>query len=185
MPWAVARQAPLSMGFSRQEYWSGLPCPRPGDLPDPGMKPFSLVPPALAGRFFTTSTTWEIQSSGQESGKHISWNKPLSSQQQLEFHSHCGLPAFLVILLLFGEAPLWSGSRGDESRNKYRWDLLTSLKHLSPSLRQPTPHIQAPSSLLNAYRINPGRAVLPAPVYLFKSHCFSPASTPLAEFKNH
>ena len=42
--WPVAHQAPLSMGFSRQEYWSGLPCPPPGDLPDPGIKPGS---PAL------------------------------------------------------------------------------------------------------------------------------------------
>ena len=50
-PWAEARQDPLSMEFSRQEYWSGLPCPPPGDLPDPGIK---LVSPALAGRFFTT-----------------------------------------------------------------------------------------------------------------------------------
>ena len=56
--WTVAFQAPLSMGFSRQEYWSGLPCP-PGDLPDPGTEPTSLMSPALAGRFFTTSTTWE------------------------------------------------------------------------------------------------------------------------------
>ena len=39
IPWTTARQAPLSMGFSRQEYWSGLPCPPPGDLPDPGIKP--------------------------------------------------------------------------------------------------------------------------------------------------
>ena len=52
-----ARQAPLSMGFPRQEYWSGLPCPPPGDLPDPGIEPTSLTSPALAGRFFTTSTT--------------------------------------------------------------------------------------------------------------------------------
>ena len=50
-PWTVARQAPLSMGFSRQEYCSGLPCSPPQDLPDPGIK---LRPPALAGRFFTT-----------------------------------------------------------------------------------------------------------------------------------
>ena len=50
----VARQAPLSMGLSRQEYWSGLPFPPLGDLPDPGIKPMSLVSPALAGRFFTT-----------------------------------------------------------------------------------------------------------------------------------
>ena len=55
-PWTVACQAPLSMGFSRQEYWSGLPCPPPGDLPYPGIEPMS---PALAGRFFTASTTWK------------------------------------------------------------------------------------------------------------------------------
>ena len=57
--WTVACQAPLSMGFSRQEYWSGLPCPPPEDLPDPGTEPVSLTSPALAGRFFTASATWE------------------------------------------------------------------------------------------------------------------------------
>ena len=56
-PWTAAHQAPLSMGFSRQEYWSGLPCPSPGDLPDTGIKPASLVSPRSAGRFFTTSAT--------------------------------------------------------------------------------------------------------------------------------
>ena len=50
-PWTVAHQAPLSMGFSRQDYWSGLPFPSPGDLPDPGIEPTS---PALAGGFLTT-----------------------------------------------------------------------------------------------------------------------------------
>ena len=54
-PWTVARQAPLSMGFSRQEYWSGLPLPPPGDLPHPGNEPASLGSPALAGRFFPTT----------------------------------------------------------------------------------------------------------------------------------
>ena len=49
-----ARQTPPSMGFSRQEYWSGLPCP-PGNLPDPGLQSRSPVSPAPAGRFFTTS----------------------------------------------------------------------------------------------------------------------------------
>ena len=49
------------MGFSRQEQRSGLPCPPPGDLPDSGIEPMSLMSPALAGRFFTTSTTWEAQ----------------------------------------------------------------------------------------------------------------------------
>ena len=57
----VARQAPLSMGFSRREYWSGLLCPPPGDLPDPEIEPVSLTSPALAGRFFTTRATWEVQ----------------------------------------------------------------------------------------------------------------------------
>jgi len=59
-PWIVARQAPLSIGFSRQEYWSGLPFPLPGDLPNPGIEPRSLTSPALAGGFFTTSATWEV-----------------------------------------------------------------------------------------------------------------------------
>ena len=57
--WTIACQVPLSIGCSRQEYWSGLPCPLPGDLPNPGIKPASLMSPALAGRFFTISTTWE------------------------------------------------------------------------------------------------------------------------------
>ena len=54
-PWTVAHQAPLSMGFPRQKYWSGLLFSFPGDLPNPGMEPVSLVFPALAGEFFTTS----------------------------------------------------------------------------------------------------------------------------------
>ena len=54
IPWTTARQAPLSMEFSRQEYWSGLPFPPPGALPDPGVEPKSLVSPALADGFFTS-----------------------------------------------------------------------------------------------------------------------------------
>ena len=57
----LARQAPLSTGFSRQEYWSGLPWPPPGNCPNPGIKPVSLTSPALAGGFFITSSTWEAQ----------------------------------------------------------------------------------------------------------------------------
>ena len=57
--WTLAHQAPLSMGFSRQEYWSGLQCLSPGDLPNPGIEPMFLMSPALAGRFFTTSATWD------------------------------------------------------------------------------------------------------------------------------
>ena len=58
--WTLALQAPLSMGFSRQEHWSRLPFPPPGDLLNPGIEPLS---PGLAGRFFTTSTTWEARES--------------------------------------------------------------------------------------------------------------------------
>ena len=57
MLWTIAHQALLSMGFSRQEYWSGLPHPPPGDLPEPEIKPVSLMSPVLAGGFLTTSAT--------------------------------------------------------------------------------------------------------------------------------
>ena len=57
-PWTIALQAPLSIGFSRQEYWSGL-CPPSEDLPNSGIKLESLMSPALAGRFFTTRATWK------------------------------------------------------------------------------------------------------------------------------
>ena len=65
--WTVAHQAPLSMGFSRQEYWSGLPCPPPGDLPEPGVELRSLVS-SLAGGFFTISVTWKPN--------HREWDLP-------------------------------------------------------------------------------------------------------------
>ena len=55
----IACQSPLSMGFFRQEYWSGLLCPSPGDLSDPGIEPASLVSLALAEVFFTASAAWE------------------------------------------------------------------------------------------------------------------------------
>ena len=57
--WTAAHQAPLSMGLSWQEYWSGLPCPPPEHLPDLGTELTSLLSPALAAGFFTISTTWE------------------------------------------------------------------------------------------------------------------------------
>ena len=62
--WTIAHQAPLSMGFSRQEYWRGLPCPLPGDLPNPGVEPPSLMFPALADRLFTTSNNREAPGKG-------------------------------------------------------------------------------------------------------------------------
>ena len=59
IPWIAAHQAPLSMGSSWQEHWNGLPYTHPGDLPDPGIEPRSLMSPALAGGFFTTRATEE------------------------------------------------------------------------------------------------------------------------------
>ena len=71
--WTVAHQTPLSMRFSRQEYWSGLPCPSPGDLPDPGIKHASLTSPALAGKFFTTvppGSLWHLRKEYREERKY-------------------------------------------------------------------------------------------------------------------
>jgi len=62
IPWAVAHQAPLSMEFSRQEYWSGLPFPPSGDLANPGIKSASFASPSLPGRFFTTVPPGKPQS---------------------------------------------------------------------------------------------------------------------------
>ena len=58
-PMDCTHEAPLSMGFSRQEYWSALPCPPPRDLANPGIKPMSLMYLVLAGGFFITNATWE------------------------------------------------------------------------------------------------------------------------------
>ena len=59
--WTIVPQAPLSTGFSKQEYWSVLPFPSPGDLPDPGIEPTYLMSPSLAVMVFTTSAAWEAQ----------------------------------------------------------------------------------------------------------------------------
>ena len=81
--------APLSMGFSRQESWSGLLCPPPGDLPDPGIKPASLMSSALAGRFFTTSVTWEVPLSRKSPPQPQSTSSLLSlSLDKLASFSH-------------------------------------------------------------------------------------------------
>ena len=76
----IACQSPLSMGFFRQEYWSGLPCPSPGDLSNPGIKPASPVSLALAGMFFTASAAWEaphlVYTIQQRSGTLLRVPKP-------------------------------------------------------------------------------------------------------------
>ena len=78
-PWTVARQPPLSMRFSRQEYQSGLPRPPSKDLPDPGIEPLSLMSPALAGRF---STTWETQ-------EHHVGNSPIGLSHFCKYNFQC------------------------------------------------------------------------------------------------
>ena len=68
-PWTIARWTPLSMVFFRQEHQKGLPCLSPGDPPNPGIKPTFLMFPALAGVFFTISTTWEAD--GEQHGNSL------------------------------------------------------------------------------------------------------------------
>ena len=95
--WTVASQAPLSTGFSRQEYCSGLPRLPPKDLLDPGIKPMFLMSPALAGGFFTTSTTWEAQWS-IEKGKDL---------QHILFPLRGALPMLNSDLEVFKWAQQW------------------------------------------------------------------------------
>ena len=88
-PWTVAHQAPLSMEFSRQEYWSRLTFPLPEELPDPGIEPTSLTSPALAGGFFTASATWEDLTDLQQ-GVNQGWLKRKWSEAQ----SRCPWPEY-------------------------------------------------------------------------------------------
>ena len=91
--WTVAHQAPLSMRFSRREYWSGLPCLCAGNLLNPGTEPECLLSPALAGRFFTTSTTfclmWHLHS-------QVSWVMQNRKIKNTELMGERGLQHSLV-----------------------------------------------------------------------------------------
>ena len=82
-PWTIACQAPLSMEFFRQGYWSGLPFSSPGDLLDPGIKSTSLVSPTLASEFFTTSTTREAPLSQSHTTLHAVPSQDVSSPQRV------------------------------------------------------------------------------------------------------
>ena len=86
--WTVALQAPLSMGFSRQEYWSGLPCPPPGDLPDPGIEPMSLASLALIGRFFTTVPPGKLKNASDGLIKCNSFFKKMKMQICCSYKGH-------------------------------------------------------------------------------------------------
>ena len=103
MIWTIAHQASLSMGFFRQEYWSGLSCPPPGDLPDTGIKPLSSASPALAGEFFTTSATWEDRTLGWECAlllsSHLAFFQLILTQPLLSCWT--GFPKLLITSYCF------------------------------------------------------------------------------------
>ena len=92
-PLTIAHQAPLSMGFSRQEYWSGLPFPSPGNLPDPGIKPTSLMSPPLAGAgYFTTRATDRCPSTNE-------WINKLRYIYTMEYYSAMKRNTFESVLM--------------------------------------------------------------------------------------
>ena len=99
-PWTVACQAPLSMEFFQEEYWSGLPFPPLKNLPNPGIKPTSLVSPALAGGFFTTSASWEALNYDSLKGKYAlintKWMSAAHFWSTLCFSFHCNWIQFSI-----------------------------------------------------------------------------------------
>ena len=102
--WIVACQTPLSMGFSRQEYWSRLSCPPPGDIPDPGMETPSLAS-LIAGRFFSAEPpgkpTWFYRSTTtQEEAFSNLWSLPeMSWSNELAWHNHWAQYFYLLLYL--------------------------------------------------------------------------------------
>ena len=100
--WTIACQSPLSMGFSRQEYWNGLPCPPPEDLPDAGIESVSLTPPALACGHFTTSATWEVHTHMRTHTHifHILFRYGLSQDIEYSFLCYSVGPCGLSILYI-------------------------------------------------------------------------------------
>ena len=104
--WTVDHQSPLSMGFSRQEYWSGSPCPSPGDLPDPGIEPKYLMSPELADGFFTTSDTWEalLEKQGGAKGKPESASVAILTFDMISSNFKNRFPV-KKLLFPFSEAP--------------------------------------------------------------------------------
>ena len=109
-------QASLSMGFSRKEYWSELSCPYPRDLPNPVMEPMSLASPALAGRFFTTSATWEA----------------LVDIANLPFKGY----QFIIFLTVFESACLFALDISKISCSRGKTDIVTILNYLIPATVQ-------------------------------------------------
>ena len=125
-PWAAACQAPLSMEFSRQEYWSGLPFPSPGDLPNQGIKPMASASSALAGRFFSTEPP------GNSKATWVSWKSkktifscPEHSKIVTEYASYQLIASELQI------HPFWLLSENEAGTLKYYFPFPTGCKALS------------------------------------------------------
>ena len=121
--WTVARRAPLATEFSRQEYWSGLLCPFPGDLLDPGIKSVSLMSPALAGRFLIPlSPPGKPLNSGKEWVIHF-WGLVMGTWKDKEKKRNCFID--------FGNLPLnWKYISNRKKKNPYIGFILEMLKNL-------------------------------------------------------
>ena len=143
-PWSVACQAPLSVAFSRQEFWSGLPCPPPGDSPEPGIEPhLSLTSPALASAFFITCATWEELQDWERIfildwclvGKPVcNWNvtyeriSPLSNFQVVQNCPKPGSVSLTVYILLLFPRRLQGGTIVPVCRKVYSIYLIQILR---------------------------------------------------------
>ena len=110
--WTVACQAPLFMGFSRQEYWSGLPCPSPRDLPNPGIEPASLRSCALASVFYS-STTWEAPLGVGNINKFNSTvrHQPVRTFATLSSRAGLGPLALVILVREVSGFRVWGGER--------------------------------------------------------------------------
>ena len=115
--WNAAQQAPLSVGFSRQGYWSELPCSPSGVLPKPGIKPGSLMSPALTGRFFTINTTWETRARFFFCMDHIMLGVIDNSKMLTEVPYSRVLFCFFFSFLLTAPLSTWDLSSPDQGSN--------------------------------------------------------------------
>ena len=154
-PWTIAHQVPLSMEFSRQESWSGLPFPTPGDLPHPGTKPTSPASAVLAGRFFTTGTTGEVSNSSVQFSSVAHLCPTLCDPMNL---STPGLPVHHQ-LLEFTQTHEVSIGAANRQISLQRASLLTQMVKNSPAMRGPGLHPWVG-------KISWRREWLPTPIFL-------------------
>ena len=168
--WTVAHQAPLSMGFPRQKYWSGLPCPPPKDLPSSGIKLASPMSPALAGKFFTTITNlgspryvrfsvhWYFNKATSKKGNpvfaFIDRNLLYCIHTHTHTHAHLlpPLPCFCTFFLQVDNASsagscLWTPTH-QKKKKKKKWLLPATVPHFLGATAVPMPVINQVCCLL-------------------------------------